>query len=609
MRTLFDKNSGERAVTQTDLVSVWNTRPPCTGVNPACAIMLGSTATPVVDRATNTLYVVVLLFTNRIIYRLHALDITTGQDKTGSPVEISEATVQFKGVNFNPALQGDRAGLLLERGVLYIGFGSHCDIGDYHGWVLAYDANIPGSADFLRQLGVFNTSPRESCPGSGVWQAGLGLAANGDGTVYFLTGNGNFDPSAGSYGNTLLNLRLPTNPATKELEVVSFFTPWDWTCEYNPGDQDLGSGGPVMLSPLDVGPPGLSIGLQNLILAGGKRPKSYLIDRNCVNCNGNPNRCPATPISNCPQAHCTSDDPNLVIHELDQPQINRSGTASGGTGGIVAGPAYYTGPAGTRIFVAPNFLSIRAYNFQWFPPTMTNAEETPDEAPATSPIPTVSSKGSMPGTGVLWAVFHPASSSSEPLRLHAYDANNIADNLFSGLAHNALDVGSAIWPAGGPHSGNSFQVPTVIQGRVYVGSADRLVIFAPVYRCHHAVDCNHAVAFMCHKIPPKLILQRKKAGAWQTVSDPSSTEDETYTYIFDYPFSESATYRVCFKDQPNSCMPEVTLKMQKAICRVPKSLRAQCGVPGQPPCFMKKSWPVSPGHREDGDDNDRSKEP
>jgi hypothetical protein len=575
-RTLIDLSSGERAVTTTDFTSVW-------GGSPECAIMLGITATPVVDRTTNTPYVLALLVKNaKMIYRLHALDVTTGHDQPGSPIEISDATVQFKGLNFDVVVQGDRPGLLLDRGVLYLGFGSHCDIGAYHGWVLAYDANIPGNTDFLRQLGVFNTS-RQDPSGSGVWQSGLGLAADGDGTIYLLTGNGNFNSSTGSYGNTVLNLRLSTNSASKEMEVVNFFTPYDWNSSYNPNDQDFGSGGPVLLSAHDIGSFTISLGSKRFILAGGKLPKSYLIDRDCINCSGDPNRCMATT----GQA-CTVDDPNLVV-TIPQTQ------------GIVAGPAYYTGPQGTRIYYGFNFLPMLAFDFKWFPPVVTSAESAPDNAPSTSPIPTVSSNGSTPGTGILWAIFHPQPPPQppEPLRLHGYDANNITDNLFSGVAQKALDIGS--WPTGGPHSGNSFQVPTVINGKVYAGSEDRLVVFAPVYPCIPVIDCNHAVAFLCRKIPPELILQRKQARAWITVSDPASTVDENFAYLFDYPQTENATYRVCFKDQPTNCMPEVTLKMQRARCRTPISLRAGCGIRGKPPCFLKQPWPVSPGHREDGD--------
>src|SRR5262249_3830578 len=162
-----------------------------------------------------------------------------------------------------------------------------------------YEADIPGSAQFLTQLGVFNTSPTDH-DGAGIWQSGLGLASDGDGTVYCMTGNGNFNRNTGSYGNTVLRLRLPSNAASKEMEVVDFFTPYDWASRYNPQDQDLGSGGPVLVGH-EGGPPGLQLvyGAQHFILAGGKVSKSYLLDRDCVNCSGDPDRCKATTGQGC----------------------------------------------------------------------------------------------------------------------------------------------------------------------------------------------------------------------------------------------------------------------------------------------------------------------
>jgi hypothetical protein len=590
-RRLINSGSGERAVTANDLISAWPA-----GSDPNCAIMLGITATPVIDRTTNTMYVVALLVKNaKTIYRLHALDITTGYDQPGSPVEISDATVQFKGTHFSVAFQGNRPGLLLDRGVLYLGFGSHCDIGAYHGWVLAYDANIPGDPMFLHQRGVFNTSPTDA-QGSGVWQSGLGLAADGDGTVYLETGNGNFDPNVGSYGNTVLGLRLPpSSSVTKEMQIVSFFTPFDWNTLYNPQDQDLGSGGPMLFAQ----------GSRRFILAGGKRPKSYLIDRDCANCSGNPNRCiPVTGNA------CTSDDPNLpgvakspVIQTLTQPQ------------GIVAAPAHYAGPFGTHIYYGFNWSPMAAYDFQVTPPLLTSPDLTPDAAPTTSPIPTISSNGSAPGSGILWAVFHPAPTPApQTLTLHAYDANDLQNNLIA-----PSSVGG--WDTGGPHSGNSFQVPTVIHGKVFAGSRDRLVVFGPKPRprgkvfagsedrlvvfgpkprphCSSLVN-GGSVAFLCTKNRESagFQLQRRQDGEWRAVTDSGATRDlPEFAYLWDYPDGDSATYRVCSTGQPDACTAEVTLRLsQLPAAGAPRSgeIDSRCGRKGKPPCFVDQPWPVS----------------
>ena len=581
-----------------------------------CSLTYGIWSTPVIDRTTNTMYVVTSVGKgNNIFFRLHAIDIRTGQD-VATPVVIDGTTVQFTHGNFtanlDPSVQQNRPGLLLDRGVVYLGFGSCGDVGSpYHGWVLAYDADVPGSPTFLKQLGVFNTSPEQngSCNNgtasppcmAGVWQSGLGLAADGDGTVYLLTGNGKFYPTDGSYGNTLLRLRLPPAGSTSnQMQVVSFFTPYDWGSTYEISDQDFGAGGPVLLSSEAPVPGTVTVygssgnGPKRFLLAGGKPHKSYLIDRDCVGCSGTPNHQCITATGQLQPC----DDPTLVVQTISQMQ-----------GGIVAGPAYYTGPRDTRIFYGFNKLPMTAYNFQWGQvPPMTFAENAPDNAPSTSPIPAVSSNGGAPGTGVLWAVFNPDPlSASQVLTLHAYEAENLRDNLFSRSAQQSLDVGDWV-TSGSGNLGNSFQVPTVIHGKVYAGSKDRLVVFAPVYPCIPVVDCNHGVAILCRRIPPELILQRKKAGAWITVTDPASTVDESFAYLFDYPGTENATYRVCFKNQPKSCMPEVTLKMKRARCTL-SSLSPSCGVPGKPPCFLKRPWPVSPGHSEGGDESRDAQKP
>jgi len=373
------------------------------------------------------------------------------------PVTIDGTTVQFTHGNvtatLDPSVQQNRPGLLLDGGVVYLAFGSCGDVAPYHGWVLAYDADLPGSSTFLKQLGVFNTSPEQTggcnttyppprCM-AGIWQSGLGLAADGDGTVYLLTGNGKFDSGIGSYGNTLLRLRLPpAGSNTKQMQVVSFFTPPDWENTYDYLDQDLGAGGAVLFTD----------GSRRFILAGGKPPKGYLIDRDCPNCNGAPNWCN-------PQPGQTCADPPLVLQTMTQPQ------------GIVAGPAHYTGPNGKKIYYGYNYQPITAFKFQSNPPQLVNPQIALDQAPTTSPIPTVSSNGSSPGTGIVWAVFHPGS--SDILTLHAYDAENMSDNLFGGSSQKSLDVAS--WSSSG--LGNSFQVPSVIHGKVYCGSKDRLVVF------------------------------------------------------------------------------------------------------------------------------------
>src|ERR1700736_752100 len=173
---------------------------------------IGITATPVIDAASNTLYVVGKTKENgNYFQRLHALDITTGAEKSGSPVTLS-AQVNGNGngssggvLRFDAKLENNRAGLLLLNGNVYIAFAAHGDQGPYHGWILAYDATT------LRQTSAFCATPNGAA--SGIWMSGAGLAADtiNSGRLFVATGNGAF--SAGppydasmNYGDDIIRL-------------------------------------------------------------------------------------------------------------------------------------------------------------------------------------------------------------------------------------------------------------------------------------------------------------------------------------------------------------------------------------------------------------------
>jgi len=124
----------------------------------------------------------------------------------------------------------------LANGNVYIAWGSSCDAGPYYGWVLAYEART------LKQTGVFNTSPDSG--EAGIWQADAGIAADSEGNVYAVTGNGKFNAASGGhdYGDSVLKLRFAPNSPT----VRDYFTPFNEST-LNSRDDDLGSSGPVLL--------------------------------------------------------------------------------------------------------------------------------------------------------------------------------------------------------------------------------------------------------------------------------------------------------------------------------------------------------------------------
>jgi hypothetical protein len=224
----------------------------------------GITSTPVIDPATNTMYLVAKTLLNTTVrHHLHALDITTGAEQQGSPVLITATSTSNKGhvTVFNSKHQKNRPGLLLLNGVLYLGFGSnYCNDGN-SGWVLSYDATS------LSQLAVFNTSPDYGL--ASIWQAGVGLAADTDGNIFVETaeagGNG-FDVPNG--GQTYCNSVLKLSPT---LTVADYFTPWS-VAYLNTHDFDLSSTGALVLPDQD-GP------YPHELIASGKQGIVYVLNR------------------------------------------------------------------------------------------------------------------------------------------------------------------------------------------------------------------------------------------------------------------------------------------------------------------------------------------
>jgi len=233
---------------------------------PFIAPEIGITPTPAIDRASGTMYVLARTKETgasggrRFAQRLHALDIATGAEKPDSPVEIA-ASVKGTGagssngsVAFDPLLELPRAGLLLAGGQVYLTWGSSCDVGPYHGWVMAYNART------LTQTAVLNTSP--DAGESGIWQSDMAPAVDETGQVYVVTGNGTFDADKGgrNWGDSVLKIAL----SGRSLAVTDAFTPWNQSA-LNNQDKDLGSGGPILV------PGGL--------LIAGKESPLYAIDR------------------------------------------------------------------------------------------------------------------------------------------------------------------------------------------------------------------------------------------------------------------------------------------------------------------------------------------
>lgn len=234
---------------------------------------VGITSTPVIDIKSGTLYVLARtelrprFSDNQFFQHLHALAITTGAEKFGGPKAIT-ASVPGQGrgsnngrIDFDPLLENPRASLLLANQTLYLTWASSCDVGPYHGWVMAYDPET------LAQKAVLNVTPDGG--EGGIWASDTGPAADMEGNVYLPTGNGTFDAASGGrdYGDTELKLGVQGSA----IVVRDYFTPSNQE-SLNRSDGDLGSSGPTLL-PDQPGPH------RHLLLQPTKGNVLYVIDR------------------------------------------------------------------------------------------------------------------------------------------------------------------------------------------------------------------------------------------------------------------------------------------------------------------------------------------
>jgi uncharacterized protein (TIGR03437 family) len=226
-----------------------------------CSVIpeLGISGTPVIDAEAGTIYVIV--FTketgSQYVYRLHAIDVTSGAEQPGSPVEIQPQ-------GFVPLAHKQRTALLLSNGIVYSSWSGNCDLGTYHGWVMAHDAST------LALDGFFNSSPGDS--GASFWNGGAGPVADEQGDLYVVSANGDFDGNAAAarYDESVLRLTTPG------LMPADQFTPFNKLL-LDEDDLDLGSSGALVL-PDEAG----SAAHPHLLFTSGKEGRIYLLDRQAL---------------------------------------------------------------------------------------------------------------------------------------------------------------------------------------------------------------------------------------------------------------------------------------------------------------------------------------
>jgi len=397
---------------------------------------VGITSTPVIDPGTGTLYVVAMVKHDSpsgpsYAHRLHGLDLATGAEKFGGPVSIAGSVPgigegQVDGtVAFDPFPHLNRPGLALANGVVYIAFGSHCDMNWFHGWVFAYNAGTSQPSDRpeggrttkLSLRAIYNTTANGYW--GSIWQAGAAPAIDAQGNIFVVTGNGTFQTT--DYSNSFVKLSL----RGRSLRAVDHFTPFDQKI-LDEQDIDLGASGPILL-PDQPGPH------PHLVVGTGKSGTIYVVDRNRMG-----------------GFRAQGNDRQIV-------QVIRGAIA-----GNYATPAYWNG----YVYFGSIYDSLKAFslaNGRLSATAVSRSAET-FSYPGTSP--SISADGAR--SAIVWALQNDEHHRDGPTVLHAYDATDLSRELYNSRTAGARDVaGPAV----------KFTSPTIANGKVYLGTKNSVDVY------------------------------------------------------------------------------------------------------------------------------------
>ena len=376
---------------------------------------VGIESTPVIDSSNNSMYLLARTKENgRYVQQLHKVDVRDGRDLV--PPAAIEASVRGSArdsiegvVHFDPKAGNQRTALALVNGMVVIAWASHEDMRPYHGWIMTYDARK------LKQTGAWCVTP-DTAEG-GIWQSGRGPASDANGAVYFEVGNGGWDGKR-NFGSSVIRLSVHESGIALE----DYFTPQAYQ-ELNTRDADIGSSGPLLV-------PGT-----NILICGNKKGALFLL-----NCNR--------------LGHMTPGDGGM----LQALELNG--------GRVMAGPAYWDGPHGPELFVwcETDFPEAFRFNGQLLQSTP-YAKGTVASRGSPGGALTVSSDGSKPGTGLLWATLTTGRSADHGNAagvLRAFNAESLQE-VWNSEQRAKLDrLGTLV----------KFVPPLVVNGRVYVPNYD-----------------------------------------------------------------------------------------------------------------------------------------
>lgn len=455
--TLWQRSFLTSATPGTVVSSVPYTETPgqCDQITPE----LGITCTPALDLAAGTLYVVAMTketagTTVNYFQRLHALDVSTGAERTGSPVDIQAVTpgTGSGGTQdiFVPLDYKARPGLVLLDGKVYTFWSSHCDVEPYQGWVIAYDATT------LQQAVVYDITSNGS--EASLWDSGAAPAVDAEGNLYINAANGTFDaqkedgslnPGGVDFGESIVRYVTANNAFTP----VDWFTPFNKD-QLNAEDLDTGSAGTVLYD----------VGGNHLLATAGKEGRIYVLNRDNLG------------------KYSPGADTGAF-------QTVVKG-AAGINGGLFGCPAYFNSSVnGPTLYFAAVKDNPKAFVLDAagrVPAAPTSQVATVFAYPGS--VPSISADG---GTnGIAWML-------ETTNVLHAYNADNLGVELYNSATNAARDaLGNYV----------KFTTPIITQGRVYVGTEDHLVAYgllAPV----KAADMTSAFT-----VTPGALQPAKEAG-------------------------------------------------------------------------------------------------
>ncbi|MGB9257653.1 MAG: hypothetical protein WCC25_22650 [Candidatus Korobacteraceae bacterium] len=387
---------------------------------------IGITGTPVIDTATNTMYVVVetkeinaLTHLTSFYHRLHALDIRTGRDVVSPHIITGSAKGTGSGsvngiITFNPLLANQRPSLLLADGQVFVSWSSHCDLGEYHGWMMSFNQSS------LAPSGIFADTPNGY--DGGFWGGGSGPAADANGSIYAGTGNGLFDVTGGGidYGDSVIRLTW----SSLGISVADYFTPWDQSY-LDTTDGDLGSGGVVLL-PNQSGP------YPHLLMQVGKEGTIDLINRDNM-------------------GHWHSGNDDQIVQTL--PYV---------IGGVWGGPAFWNNNA----YFGGSYTALEAFTFNPQTEQLSTAATSKSQQQYGYPASTPSVSANGTTNGIVWTI--EADNYPSTAVLHAYNATNLATELYNSQQNPSRDQAPLAV---------KFTVPTVADGHVFVGGQNQVAVY------------------------------------------------------------------------------------------------------------------------------------